>query len=321
MQTYTILITGGSGFIGTNLIEHFKKLGHSVHNFDIKAPRNKQHYNYWTEIDIRNPSDLYHKTSELNPDYIVHLAARTDLDGKNPDDYSSNTIGVENILKASTNISCLKKVIITSSMLVCNLGYAPKNQFDYHPTTLYGYSKVITEKLTWANAPQCDWLIVRPTSIWGEWFDIPYRKFFDMIIKNQYFHIGKKSCTKTYGYVGNTVFQIEQLLFSNTLNDKNKIFYLGDTPPNNIEEWANEIAAVQNKKILRVPYSLIYIIAKFGDILKKFDRNFPMTSFRMKNMTTDNIINLTNTAMLVPNLPYTRVQGVKKTLAWIKSTT
>ena len=44
-----------------------------------------------------------------------------------------------------------------------------------------------------------------------------------------------------------------------------------------------------------------------------------MTSFRLKNMTTDNIINLSATKRYVPYLPYTRVEGIKKTLDWIKA--
>ena len=319
MQPYVILVTGGSGFIGTNLIEYLKNLGHSIHNYDIKPPQNKQHINYWTKVDIRNFDELFNKITNLNPDYIVHLAARTDLDGRTLNEYHSNTIGVENILKILDSTSNIKKIIITSSMLVCGLGYTPQNQFDYHPTTLYGYSKVITEKLTWLNAPHCDWIIVRPTSIWGEWFGIPYRNFFDMIINRQYFHIGKKSCTKTYGYIGNTVFQIERLLFLDTSTTEDKVFYLGDSPPNNIEEWANEIAALQNNKIMHIPYSAVYIAAKIGNIFKKYKIDFPMTSFRLKNMTTDNIVNLTNTEMLIPNSPYTRIQGVKKTLEWMRS--
>ena len=100
-------------------------------------------------------------------------------------------------------LSCLKKIIITSSMLVCKGGYQPLNQVDYKPNTIYGESKVITEKIVWDNLPNCDWAIIRPTSIWGPWFSVPYRNFFEMIISKKYFHIGDEACTKTYGYVGN----------------------------------------------------------------------------------------------------------------------
>ena len=40
-----------------------------------------------------------------------------------------------------------------------------------------------------------------------------------------------------------------------------------------------------------------------------------MTSFRLKNMTTDNIIDLSE---LAPNPPYSRIEGVRKTLDWLR---
>ena len=136
----------------------------------------------------------------------------------------------------------LTKVIVTSSMLVCRAGYQPRGQFDYAPSTFYGESKVVTEKTVWGNAPHCDWAIIRPTSIWGPWFKVPYRNFFEMVMSHRYFHIGHKSCSKTYGYVGNSVYQIKEILLNDTSDKNNKIFYIGDAPATNIEEWANEIA-------------------------------------------------------------------------------
>lgn len=245
------------------------------------------------------------------------MAARTDLLGKRIEDYLANTVGVGNLMKIVKEIPHLKKVLITSSMLVCHAGYYPKNQFDYAPTTLYGQSKVETEKIVWANRPHCDWAIIRPTSIWGPWFGIPYKNFFDMIIANQYFHIGNKGCTKTYGYVGNAVYQIEQILFNETLDENRKVFYIGDSPATNIEEWGNEIAEELGHKILKVPYGLMKVVALLGDVFKFAGLKFPLSSFRLKNMTTDNIIDLINTYNIAPNPPYTRIEGVRNTLNWI----
>jgi nucleoside-diphosphate-sugar epimerase len=321
MNQARIIITGASGFIGTNLLEKFVNAGYLVQNIDIVRPRNHTYDVFWKKIDITKFNDLNEIITQFSPDYIIHLAARTDLNGKSIDDYSANTIGVSNVLEISKNVKNLKKLVIASSMLVCSLGYKQKDIFDYHPTTIYGESKVITEQTIWNNRPNCDWAIIRPTSIWGEWFGEPYKNFFDMIIRRRYFHIGKKSCTKTYGYVGNAVYQIEKILFSDTSEDNNKVFYIGDIPPVNIEEWANEIANLLKYKILKVPYGIVYIAAIFGDVLKKIKVSFPMTTFRFQNMTTDNIIDLSKTNIIAPDLPYSRIQGIKKTLEWINSNT
>jgi len=315
---YKILITGASGFIGTNLLEYFKDK-YTIRNIDFNKPKIQGRNSYWENIDITNYSELKRCMLEFSPDYIVHLAARTDLQGKTIEDYSANTIGVKNLMEIIKLLPNLKKIIITSSMLVCHTGYYPKDQFDYAPTTIYGESKVETEKIVWANKPHCDWAIIRPTSIWGPWFGEPYRNFFDMVMSHKYFHIGNKGCTKTYGYVGNAVYQIEQILFSDTKDENNKVFYIGDNQPTNIEVWGNEIAGELGYRIIKMPYTLIKWAALFGDILKNMGLRFPMTSFRLKNMTTDNIIDLSDTIKLAPNLPYSRIEGIKQTLSWMRN--
>ncbi|KOY50656.1 NAD-dependent epimerase/dehydratase family protein [Polaribacter dokdonensis] len=313
-----ILITGGSGFIGTNVVEHFISNNYEVINIDIVKPKIKKHKSYWLKGDINDLFFLNKATEEFNPEFIIHLAAKTDLNGKTLEDYKTNIRGVENLLSVSNNLGNLKKILIFSSMLVCKPGFIPVDQLQYRPSTVYGESKVLTEKIVWENVPKCDWAILRPTSIWGPWFDVPYKNFFDIIMKNKYFHIGSSGCTKTYGFVLNTVYQIDKILLAKTTNKKNKVFYLGDHPPTNIETWANEIGTELNIKIKRMPFSLIKFAGYFGDFLNLIGLSFPMTSFRLKNMTTNNIVCLENTSELAPVLPYTRIEGVKKTLIWIK---
>ncbi len=313
-----VLITGGSGFIGTNVVDYYLGKGWEVRNVDLHVPKHDEAKACWVQCDITDKDALLTAVQDFQPDYIIHLAARTDLDGKTADDYQANTVGVENILKVAAKLDGLKKILITSSMLVCHTGYQPQNQFDYSPTTRYGESKVTTERLVWQSPPTCDWAILRPTSMWGPWFGVPYRNFFDMVKAGMYFHIGHSSCTKTYGYIENAVYQIDQILMNPTLDDNNKVFYLGDEPPIFIEEWANQIAAVLGRRVPRVPYWMIRAAALSGDFLALLGLHFPMTSFRLRNMTTDNIISLDNTNAIAPNSPVDRLTAIKRTLAWMK---
>ncbi|MFT5251050.1 MAG: nucleoside-diphosphate-sugar epimerase [Flavobacteriales bacterium] len=317
MKHCKILVTGGSGFIGTNLTEKFILDGFEVLNLDIAEPKKKDLFKYWSKVDINCFDILKQSIQNFCPDYIVHLAARTDLDGINLEAYKTNVIGVENLLNIANELKSLKKIIITSSMLVCHGGYYPKDQLDYAPTTIYGESKVKTEEVVWKSQPTCDWAIIRPTSIWGPWFGIPYKNFFDMIISKKYFHIGNKGCTKTYGYIGNAIYQIEKILFAETRDELEKVFFIGENPGTNIEEWANEIGTELNIKIIKMPYLVIKIAALFGDGLKLVGLPFPMNSFRLHNMTTDNVIDLKNTYEIAQTLPYTRKDGIKRTLKWI----
>lgn len=313
-----ILIIGGSGFIGTNLIQYLKQREDmSIYNIDINQPKIDSHKEFWLQVDICNKDSLCDALMKVMPDYVIHLAARTDLRGKTLADYDANTVGVQNLLNALDKIPTLQRVIFASSMYVCVPGYRPKDFEDYAPHTLYGESKVITEKNIKEHNPSYEWAIVRPTSIWGPWFGEPYDKFFRIVLSHSYFHLGKRACKKTYGYVGNTIYQIMSIL--NAPKDKvnKQVFYLGDYEPYDITEWANEIAKCINIKILTVPYFLFALAGWFGDLLKVIGISFPMTSFRLKNMTTDNVHDLSPIKKIAPSLPHNRQEGNQHTINWI----
>jgi len=313
-----ILITGGSGFIGANILNFYSQKGDNVISIDIKKRKKKSHIDYWQNADIRNQNALKNVIKDFNPEFVIHLAARTDLNGKNIIDYDSNIIGTKNLIEILNQTPSVKRVIFTSSMLVCKPGYIPKHPTDYAPSTIYGESKVLMEKIIRESSHNYEWVIVRPTSIWGPGFGEPYRNFFDMVINKRYFHIGKKSCTKTYGYVENLIYQIDSILNAPVDNIQGNVFYLGDYEPTNIHSWANEIANEIGIRIKTIQYSIIKLSALGGDLLKLFGVKFPMTSFRLKNMTTNNIVDLSNTKEIAPNLPISRIEGIRKTLSWLK---
>ena len=99
----------------------------------------------------------------------------------------------------------------------------------------------------------------------------------------------------------------------------NKIYYLGDDPSYEINEWANEIATEINRKVPKVPNSFVRLLAYFGDFIGFFGINFPMNSFRYYNMTSDGVNELSEINKLAPSLPFTRLEGTKLTLRWMAS--
>lgn len=313
-----LLITGGSGFIGTNLIEKLRKEGkYELMSIDIVAPKIDSHKDIWKQVDLRKADEVMEAVMAFMPDYVIALGARTDLNGKTLDDYNANIGGVKNVLVALEKVANLKRLIYASSMYVCEPGYMPKDFEDYAPHTLYGESKVETEKIIKAADPKYTWSIIRPTSIWGPWFGEPYNRFFHIVLKRMYFHMGKRACKKTYGYVDNAIYQIMSILNADAEKVNRKVFYLGDYEPYDITEWANEIAKHAGVKIPNIPYFCFKLAGWFGDFLKLFGISFPMTSFRLHNMTTDNVHNLNPIKEIAPNLPVGREEGTVKTLEWI----
>ena len=94
-----VLVTGGSGFIGTNLIQHLLDKGADVRNFDRSEPADSKHAAMWIRGQVGDLTSFKAAMKEVEPDYIVHLAARTDLSGRGMEDYQDNISGANNIIK------------------------------------------------------------------------------------------------------------------------------------------------------------------------------------------------------------------------------
>jgi nucleoside-diphosphate-sugar epimerase len=269
------------------------------------------------KIDLCDKTILEKEIVKFNPDFVIHLGARTDLNGKSLEEYNANILGVKNLIEVLEQLENLKTVIFASSMYVCQPGYSPQSFEDYKPHTIYGESKVITEKIIKENNPNYTWVIVRPTSIWGPYFGEPYNLFFKIVLARKYFHMGDKACKKTYGYIDNFIYQIESIIKADKKEIDKKVFYLGDYEPYDITSWANEIAGYKQFKIPDIPYSLFKMAAFFGDLLKSVGVKFPMTSFRLRNMTTDNVFDLAQIKEIAPKMPVSRKEGTKITVDWM----
>lgn len=318
-----VLVTGGSGFIGTNLIQSLINDRHTVLNFDIAKPRNNQHIEFFRDVDIMDAQKLNLAVADFQPEVIYHMAARTDLDGKNVSEYGANTLGVENLVKTFGCCKSLKLVIFASSRLVCEIGYQPHGELDYCPTTAYGESKVIGEKVVRERDLEipCPWIIVRPTSIWGPWFDAPYKNFFLSIARGYYVNPRVKCIQKSFGFVGNTIFQLRKMMESNAQEIYKKTIYLGDYPPVDVIKMSQEIQGALNARpIISVPVTCLKVMALVGDFLKLIGyKNPPLTSFRLNNLLTPMLHDLAPLEAVVGDLPYSMHNGVNITVDWLRT--
>ncbi|WP_298755390.1 NAD(P)-dependent oxidoreductase [uncultured Psychroserpens sp.] len=314
-----ILVTGGSGFIGTNLIEYYKD-NYEVLNLDNTKPRNESHSTYWKDVDILDQEKTIQLFNDFQPHYVLHMAARTDLDGKTLEDYAANTTGVEHIITAINQTPSIEKVIFASSRLVCEIGYNPEDEFDYKPSTIYGESKIIGEQIVRDSKSLDDnWIIVRPTSLWGPWFDIPYKNFFDSIKRKVYVHPKGKNIYKKFGFVGNCVHILDKLLFDKKLNTQT--VYLSDFDTLEVKQWANIISnKFHGHNIKSVPLFVLKTLAVSGDVLKTIGfKSPPITSFRLDNILTNMDYDTTKVEEVVGKLPYDLEEGTTITYNWYKA--
>jgi nucleoside-diphosphate-sugar epimerase len=317
-----ILITGGSGFIGTNAIDIMSAEPGSILNYSLDPPLKAEHRKYWLEGDILDESALTAAFQRFQPDRILHLAARAECDENATleEGYRVNIDGTRNVLNAIRATLSVERAIITSSQFVCAPGPLPKSDTDYFPETIYGQSKVITEKLTReANLPIC-WTIIRPTNIWGPWHLRYRREFWRVVQRGLYVHPGRQPVIRCYGYVKNIVHQIQKIFQAPRDEVAGKTFYLGD-PPINLLDYVDGFSRELTGRAVRViPRPLMHALALMGDVPSRLTgKPFLINSSRFRSMTTDYTTPMEKTFETLGENPYTLAEGIKETVAWLRT--
>tara|TARA_B100001057_G_C22749120_1_gene911005 strand:- start:239 stop:1228 length:990 start_codon:yes stop_codon:yes gene_type:complete len=319
----SFLITGSSGFIGKALCKFLTSKGCKVYGID-KVRSDFANFNFkYFELDLLNihPNELSNIIPKV--DYIIHLAAKTDLSGKRLSEYDVNIEGVRRMCEYSGIIKP-RKVLFASTQLVNCIGDSPNGVNDYNPDTFYGLSKVIGEEIvrSFFKNLEINWLIFRPTTVWGPGMSIHYQNFLNLILEKKYFHIGLKKKEKSFSYIGNSVNQIFELC----INEKDLLsdltIYLCDPYNIEIKQWANDLAlGLGAPKPFSLPHKLCYLLALLNDNFSKVLRikpPIPLTLRRLKNITTPYIFQ-SNLLWQNSSILYDYKSAIKNTCSWFLS--
>ena len=315
-----LLVTGGSGFIGTNLMGFYIAKGIELINLDWNPPLDDRQRKWWRECDIMNEGAVRKWFTEFKPTHVVHLAARADTDEKQDiGAYAQNHEGTRLFLNVVKGTPSVERLIVTSTQFVCEAGYQPKDDLDFKPFTLYGETKRLTEMATREAGLSCAWTIIRPTTVWGPW-SLRYRDvMFKVMNKGLYFHPTKARVIRSYGYVGNVIWQIDRMLSAPREQVDEKVFYVGDEPLD-LKVWVDAISRELTGRPVRfIPSWLIKCVALVGDGLKVIHIPFPITSGRFRSMTSDYITPMDRTISAFGAAPYSMEEGVRSIIAWYRN--
>jgi nucleoside-diphosphate-sugar epimerase len=267
-----------------------------------------------------NAADLNRAFNDLHPRYVAHLAARTDMDGKTVDDYSTNSAGTQHVVDAIRESGTVERAVFVSTQYVVGPGPLPAHDQDFRPHTIYGESKVRAEKAIRNGRLNCIWTIVRPTNVWGIAHPRYPQEFWRVLARGLYFHPGSRQVIRSYGYVGNVVEQITGIFQQAADLVDRKVFYVGD-PPLVLLTWVNAFSQQLTGRPARViPQAALRVLALAGDGLQKVGIKFPIFSSRLKSMTQDYPTPMEPTyALLGP--PKTSLEdGVRETVEWLRTT-
>jgi len=314
-----VLITGSSGFIGSELCNFFLKKNHKVFGLDKLHSKHSRKILFF-KCDIMNKEHLLKVFREINPELIIHLAARADLKSNNLNYYKENFIGTKNIIDSANLVTSIKRVIFTSTLLVNKIGTNIDGKFSfYNPNTKYGESKALMEKIISFSSCKFDWCIIRPTTIWGDNIQNHFNTLLDLIQGQLYFHIGYKKIYKSYGYVKNSVFQIYQLAHAKNKLFNHKTYYISDYENIELREWLDKISKllVGKNVLITLPVFLTKFLALVGDFFLKFGfKKFPIQSFRLNNILVNFKVDTEPLKKVCGKLPYNSDEAI---LSFVKS--
>lgn len=315
-----ILVTGGSGFIGSHLCRTLLAHGYSVANFDKRPPADEMR-KMWIEGDLLSPSSVADAVSRSRPDTVIHLAAHAEIQSKSLDAFASIHEGTRNLLNALESIGTVTKFVNTSTQLVVRPGKAPSSETDFDPYTHYGEAKMIAERELRERDPPFQWTTVRPAIIWGPGHPHFANSIWRYLRKRYYLHPKTdRPVLRTYGYVSNTALQYLAVVRARREAVDRRIFYLADKAIDS-SEWIDGFArSLTGSPSRRASAPVLRVLARAGDLASILGLPAPLDSERLMRMTTDYVVPLQPILALAGPPLFTLEQGIAATVAWLRET-
>ncbi len=270
------VVTGGSGFVGSHLVDLLLEKGHHVKCIVRKSSNLR-----WLKgkpVEIVN-SGLYDKNllKEIlsDTDYLFHVAGI--VKAKTWEDYyKGNVETTKNLLESVKEVNPkIKRVIIVSSLTACgpSLDGSPVTELtEPHPITRYGKSKYEEEKLAKSFMNSIPITIIMPHAVYGE-RDTEIYQFFKTYKGGLMPLIGFDQKKLNLVHVQDLV----KGIYLASLSEKavGQKYFIASEEIYNWPLIGDVIAKAFGKKALtlRIPHFLVYTIAFFAEGFSYFSKS------------------------------------------------
>lgn len=240
-----ILVTGGLGLIGHNVVRRLLDLGHEVSITDTRTnyglvPQDELDYLMAERrakipevelrthrIDIADQSGIDWLIKHYQPDTIIHMASfpRQKVVNVNPMTGSrAMSEGLLNLLEAAKNNKVCKFIYISSSMVYGDFTDDVTEDAVCRPQGQYGIMKLAGEWLVrdYSRRGFFDHVVIRPSAVYGE-LDVEDRvisKFLLTAMRGGTLKVNGASETLDFTYVGDAADGIVAAALSTTANNQ-----------------------------------------------------------------------------------------------------
>ena len=258
-----ILITGSSGFIGTNLLISLKSQDYDIAVID--RSRNTNFKNVTNYIgDICDYSFVKKTILDFQPNKVFHLAGYKNR-SSNIEEVSLslkvNLMGTLNLYQALTKLSTLESIVAlgtTDEYGIHNSSFIESS--IENPISPYGFGKLCGTQLAqfFNRSFNLPVIILRPTIAYGPYQtdDMFIPSLISTLISNSDFKMTEGKQLRDFIYISDLVNAM--LLISESQNYKGEIFNIGSGDSLKLSVVATTIARDLNKehflKIGSIPY-------------------------------------------------------------------
>jgi 3beta-hydroxy-delta5-steroid dehydrogenase/steroid delta-isomerase len=251
-----VLVTGGSGFVGANLVTTLLDRGYQVRSFDrAPSPLPARAGLEVLEGDICDPETVAKAVDGI--DTIFHTAAIIELmGGKSVSDeyrqrsFAVNVDGTKNLVHAA-QAAGVKRFVYTASNSVVMGGRRIAGGDETLPYTdrfndLYTETKVAAEKFVLSQNGVAGLLTcsIRPSGIWGRGDQTMFRRLFESVVAGHVkVLIGSKNAKLDNSYVHNLIhgfiLAAEHLVPGGSA--PGQAYFINDAEPINMFEFARPV--------------------------------------------------------------------------------
>jgi len=303
-----ILITGTSGFVGTNLTSYLQNPGYTT----LGVSRNPI-----------KPNEISYKalTPEVwdNATAMVHLAGKAhDLKNtSNDDEYFEVNYELTKKLYDQFLLSEAQQFIYISSVKAAAdvVESVLIEEVIPNPITTYGKSKQMAETYMMANLPANKKVyVLRPCMIHGSGNKGNLNLLYSLVSKGFPWPLGAFENQRSFCSIDNFCFVIKELLSQQ--NIPSGVYNVADDASLSTNELIQLIATSQNKKarIFNISKGLITSITKLGDYL-----HLPLNSERLQKLTESYVVsNSKIVTAMSKTLPIGSKEGLLKTFQSFK---